>query len=373
VSSTGARLALASPGAAATLPRMTPECTLMVRSPADLINAVPYLIGFHPADSITVVAFRTGRVIFAGRQDLPPPDRTPAEARAEAQQMAEVIVRQDADAATVIGYGEAPRATAAVLRTAEALRRMDLPVLDELRVTGGRYWSYACTDQQCCPSEGTPCAPEQSALAASATFAGQVALPDREALVAQVAAVTGEEREAMAAATARAQARLSGLLNRELHESTFARLVRRAGRTAVRDAERHYRSGRRLSDDDAAWLGVLLIDTPVRDYAWERTGQQDWRLTLWTDVLRRVEPAYVPAPACLLGFAAWRLGMGALACAAVDRALAQEPLYPMAKLLEEALGRGLSPALVSDWPSGSVVDERAGGRNPRRSPRRRSV
>jgi hypothetical protein len=70
--------------------------------------------------------------------------------------------------------------------------------------------------------------------------------------------------------------------------------------------------------------------------------------------------------------------MGALACAAVDRALAQEPLYPMAKLLEEALGRGLSPALVSGWPnSGTVVDERAGGREPRRakrrSPRRRSV
>ena len=365
-------------GAVATLPGMTPECTLTVRSPADLINAVPYLIGFHPTDSIAVVATRAGRVIFAGRKDLPPPEWTAAEARDDARQMAEIVARQDADAATVIGYGEVPRVTSAVLRTAEALRRVGMPVLDELRVTDGRYWSYVCADPQCCPPDGTPCAPEQSAIAASATLAGQVALPDRETLVAQIAAVTGEERVAMTAATARAQARLGALLDRELHEATFARLVRRAGRAAVRDAERHYRSGRRLSDDDAAWLGVMLIDTPVRDYAWERTGRQGWRLTLWMDVVRRVEPAYVPAPASLLSFAAWRLGMGALACAAVDRALAQEPLYPMAKLLENALDFGLSPALVSGWPDGApVVDERAGAQEPRRarrrSPRRRSV
>lgn len=368
-------------GAAATLARMTPECTLKVRSPADLINAVPYLIGFHPADSIAVIAIRGSRVIFAGRHDLPPPEWSAAQARTEAQGMAAIVARQDADAATVIGYGEGPRVTSAVLRTAEALRRAGLPVLDELRVTDGRFWSYTCTDLQCCPPEGTPCAPEQSAIAASATFAGQVALPDREALVAQIAAVTGEERAAMTAATERARARLAGLLETERRDAGSARLVRRAGRTAIRDAERHYRSGRRLSDDDVAWLGVLLVDTPVRDYAWERTGLQDWRVILWSDVLRRVEPEYVPAPACLLSFAAWRLGMGALACAAVDRALVQQPLYSMAKLLEEALGYGLSPASVKGWPAfdddvprfeRSVVDERVGAREPRRRSRRRA-
>jgi hypothetical protein len=348
---------------------MTPECTLKVRSPADLINAVPYLIGFHPTDSITVVATRSDRVIFAGRHDLPPPEFSPEDARAAAQQLAEVVARQDADAAAVIGYGEPPQVGPAVLRTGEALRRKGLLVLDELRVAGGRYWSYACTSPRCCPPEGRPCAPEQSPVAASATFAGQVALPDRETLVAQIAAVAGEERAAMTAATARAQARLAGLLDRELHEANFARLVRRAGRTAIRDAERLYRSGRRLTDDETAWLGVLLIDTPVRDYAWERTGLQDWRLTLWTDVVRRVEPAYVPAPACLLSFAAWRLGMGALATAAMDRALTQDPLYPMAKLLEEALGYGLSPTYVKGWPS----IESPGGRKPGRSFRRRAV
>jgi hypothetical protein len=88
----------------------------------------------------------------------------------------------------------------------------------------------------------------------------------------------------------------------------------------------------------------------VRDYAMERTLPDGWRAGLWTDVLRRVEPAYVPAPACLLGFAAWRVGFGALALVAVDRALEQDPQYPMAKLLEATVSSGLSPAALADWP-----------------------
>nr|WP_305070542.1 DUF4192 family protein [Micromonospora sp. 4G55] len=44
---------------------------LTVRSPADLLAAVPYLLGFHPADSVVVVAMRAQRVVFAARADLP--------------------------------------------------------------------------------------------------------------------------------------------------------------------------------------------------------------------------------------------------------------------------------------------------------------
>ncbi|GAB1688446.1 DUF4192 domain-containing protein [Krasilnikovia sp. M28-CT-15] len=281
---------------------MTPECTLKVSSPAELIAAVPFLLGFHPADSITVVAVRGPRVRFAARHDLPEPDQPGDELRTESDHVAEVVARQGVDGATVIGYGPADRVTPAVARTAEALRRQGLVVHDELRVTDGRYWSYRCTEPACCPPDGRPCPPGHSAVAAAATFAGQVALPDRAALVAQLASVTGADRAAMTAATARAQGRLADLMARELHEAGFARLVRHAGRTAVRAAERSYRSGRGLADDQVAWLGVLLIHLPVRDYAWERIGTQPWRVTMWTDVLRRVEPPYLLAPACLLSF-----------------------------------------------------------------------
>ncbi len=332
---------------------MTPSCTLKINSPAELVAAVPYLLGFHPSDSVTVVAFRRGRVLFAGRHDLPPSDSAEEDAQAAAAHLAAVVAREDADAAVVIGYGEAIRVTPAVLRAAEALRRSAVPVFEVLRVTGGRFWSYLCNGDDGCPEDGSLCPPEHSAIAAAATYAGHVALPDREALVAQVAPVEGAQRAAMAAATARARARLSALADRDA--GRLDRLLRRSGRAAVRDAERRYRSGGRLSDDEVAWLGVALADVAVRDYAWERIGLDQWQLTLWTDVLRRVEAAYVPAPASLLGFAAWRGGVGALAWAAVERALAQDPAYGMAQTLREILTYAVSPAMVDGWPD---VDRR---------------
>jgi len=327
---------------------MTAECTLKVSSPAELIASVPYLIGFHPADSVVVIAMRGKKIVFAARHDLPELELPADVARADAAEVASVVAGQRVTGATVIGYGESARVTPTVLRAAEALARVSVPVLDELRVTGGRYWSYLCSDPGCCPAEGRPCLPADSAIAAAATYSGAVALPDRAALVDQIAPVCGPEQEA---STARAQRRLAGLHDRESHEVGFARQVRRAGRVAVREAERRYRSGKRLTDNEVAWLGVLLVHIPVRDYAWERTGEESWWVSLWTDVLRRVESAYVPAPACLLSFAAWRTGQGALAQVAVDRAVAEDPLYEMALLLGDALQLGMHPRAVAGWPA----------------------
>lgn len=332
---------------------MTPDCSLTVRSHDDLLAAIPYMFGFHPTDSVVVVAFRGRTVVFGARQDLTLEDDRADEA---AGHLAEVVLRQDVDGAMIIGYGEHDRVTPTVQRVSRALRLAEVPVVDELRLAGGQYWSYRCADRGCCPAEGRPHRPEDTTVAATATFAGQVALPDRAALVARIAPVTGAEREAMTAATARAEDRIAELLSRDRHDAGLARLVRRAGRAAVREAERRYRSGRRLDDDEVAWLGALLVDVAVRDYAWERIGLADWCADLWTDVVRRVGPDYVPAPACLLGFTAWRQGQGALAYAAVDRAVAADREYVMAGLLAQILGLGLSPATVLGWPPVDRLD-----------------
>ena len=329
---------------------MTADTTLAVRSPADLIAAVPYLLGFHPTDSLTVVAMHGSRVVFAARNDLPEPGTPEDECRAEALHLAAIVARQAVDGATVIGHGPAERVTPAVLRLGDALDDLRVPVLDALRVTDGRYWSYLCDEPECCPPGGVPCDPASSVIAAAATYAGQVAFPDRESLAAQLAPVDGPAWVAMAAATERAVHRRAELVAGCPDEVAEARAVRRAGRVAVRDASRRQRDGGRLGDDDVAWLAVLLTDLPVRDYAWERTDAADWQVALWTDVLRRVPAEYVPAPACLLAFAAWRAGQGALACVAVARALEADPAYNMAVLLDEVLRYALPPSAVADWP-----------------------
>jgi hypothetical protein len=345
---------------------MTTDATLTVRSPAELIAAVPYLLGFHPHDSLTVVAVRDRQVVFVGRHDLLDPDTPEDAAEVEARHVATIVARQEADGATVVGHGTAERVTPAALRLGAALDRLGIPVLDVLRVTDGRYWSYLCEEPSCCPPEGLPVDAASSVVAAFATYAGQVALPDRETLAAQVDPVTGPERDALRAATEAARERLTALLcdavpapldradgdpAGELEAMAFGRALRRAGRAAVRSAFRRHRDGGRLSDTEVAWLGVLLGHLPVRDFAWERVSDDEWQVDLWADVVRRVEPEHLPAPACLLAFAAWRCGQGALAVVAVERARSQAPDYSMAALLDEVLRYALPPSTVDGWPA----------------------
>ncbi|MEH0936853.1 DUF4192 domain-containing protein [Micromonospora psammae] len=345
------------------LPRLT------VRSPADLIAAVPYLLGFHPADSVVVVAMRGRRIVFVARADLPDPGTDP---RLPARHLGEVLGRQDAESATVLGYGPAERVTPAVDAVRAVLADAGLTVLDALRVTAGRYWSYLCAAPDCCPPEGTPYDQAASQVSAAAVFAGQVALPDRAALTAQVAPVEGDAREALRRAAARAERRLLALLAEAPPADLLGgRTVRAAGVDAVRTALRTHRRGERLTDDEVAWLSLLLTHLPVRDHAWERTDGREEDISLWGDVLRRAEEELIAAPASLLAFAAWRAGQGALAAVALERALATHPDYSLAQLLDDLLRRGVPPSELDGWPA--VGDPGVVRRRPRRRRPRRQI
>ncbi|NJP30514.1 DUF4192 domain-containing protein [Micromonospora thermarum] len=335
---------------------------LSVRSPGDLIAAVPYLLGFHPADSVVVVAMHGKRVTFAARSDLPdlrepvdPARRVAEPARPvdeSARHLAAVVARQVADRATVLGYGPASRVTPAVDAVRAALAAAGIPVLDALRVTDGRYWSYLCDEPECCPPDGTPYDTGSSEVTAAAVFAGQVALPDRAALAARVAPVDGPERAALRQAAERAGQRFAELLgSAPAADLLGGRAVRTAGRSALWAAQRRHRRGERLDDDEVAWLSVLLTDLTVRDHAWERTDGRDSDIALWTDVLRRAQPDLIAAPGALLAFAAWRAGHGALAAVALERVLTRHPDYSFALLLDDLLRRGVPPARLDGWPA----------------------
>lgn len=327
----------------------TERAKLAVRSPADLIAAVPYLLGFHPADSVVAVALRGRQIIFAARADLPAPSTDPVE---QARHLAGVILRQGAEAATVVGYGPPERVTPSVDALRVALAGAGLEVLDALRVTDDRWWSYLCAEADCCPPEGRRHDSTANQVTASAVFAGQVALPDRAALVAQVAPVDGPARDSARAATARAGVRLAELVEQAPESDLLGgRALRSAGVAAVREAQRRQRRGERLDDDEVAWLTVLMTHLPVRDHAWERTDGRDRDIALWTDVLRRAEPELTAAPGALLAFAAWRAGQGALAAVALERVLALHPDYSLAQLLDDLLRRGVPPSELDGWPS----------------------
>ncbi len=340
---------------------------ITLRSCADLIASVPYLLGFHPAESIVVIAIVDDRVRFVARGDLPggvSPDRV-------AQRLVSLLLRDPVDAIAIVGYGSSTSVTPVAEAVCVALRSTDITTLDVLRVDDGRYWSYVCSDATCCPPEGKPFDLTTTCVGAAAVYAGRVALPDREAVAASIAPVDDAARTAMTEATTRADARLTALVDEarasadtgssQLRSTAghaagavvranarVAKALRAAGNEAVDDAVDRYRAGRRLTDDEVAWLSVLLVHLPVRDHAWEHTTDDDWQVDLWSDVVRRVDPPLAVAPASLLAYAAWRAGHGALATIAVERALAVDPDYALARMVDEILDQGLPPSIMVD-------------------------
>jgi Domain of unknown function (DUF4192) len=323
-----------------------------IGSPAEILAAVPYLLGFHPAQSLVVIGARPprDRVHVSFRYDLiDPPDREFA--RELAEHARSVLVSQQVIVAIVVGYGPGALVTPVAEEFRARLGAAGIDVREMLRVEDSRYWSYLCRDPECCPPDGVPFDISVSPIAAQMTLAGNVTLPDRSALARTIAHVGGAAGASMAQATIRAENRAAALVAQAARSGrTYGGILRPViddGLRAVSSAIGTYRRGGHIdSDDEFAWLTVTLADLRIRDDAWARMEPQyrQSHQRLWTDVLRRAQPRYVPAPACLLAFVAWQSGDGALANVALARALDSNPGYTMAQLLLEAVGSGLPPS-----------------------------
>jgi hypothetical protein len=320
-----------------------------VGSPASLLAVVPPLLGFEPSEpSLVVVGTEPprGEVQITLRFDIP-----------DARQAAEVagnaidyLAANGISTAAVVGYGPGSLVDPVAREVLRRFPEAGIALVEVLRAQDQRYWSYVCTNPGCCPPEGTPF--DAKAHPAAAKFAGKPVLASRAALEQTIAPVTGEEAGAMVRADRRAEARARRLI-REAGNRTGCKARRRAlyspGLLAVSEAIARYREGRRFtSRDAAAWLALVLEDLPVRDDAWARMDpdHNEAHLRLWTDVTRLARPGYVAAPAALLAFTAWQSGDGAFANVALDRALADQPGYSMAKLLRQALDSGAPPSLA---------------------------
>ncbi|NDU76988.1 DUF4192 family protein, partial [Actinomadura sp. DSM 109109] len=295
--------------------------SLVIRTAQDAIAAVPYLLGFHPSHSLVVLGFQgRSRGTCAIRLDLPAPGA--------AGHAAAVLSGNGFTRSLLLGYGPPGEVAEAAVPMRAALDSAGVPVAEAIRVADGRWWSLTC-DGPCCPPEGTPYDISSSAVAARAAFGGHVALADRAELVASVQPLDGPARTAMHRATDRAERRYLARPPSPAEEDLafVLTLLRRA------------RAGSSPSDDEVAWLGLLLTDLHVRDTTWMRAEEDDPSadIAFWRDIVRRVDPAHAPAPASLLAFAAYASGDGGLANVALQRALDADPAYSMAVILREVV------------------------------------
>lgn len=325
---------------------------LVLSSPADILAAVPYLVGFHPADSLVVAGVAGPDVRLTTRWDLPV-------ASEDLDRLVALLCREAVTAAFVVGYGPGALVTPAVDAVTRLLHAGGIRVAESLRAEGGRYWSYSCGSASCCPAEGTPYDTERSQVAAEAVLHGLVALPDRGSLRRSVQRCGGA---AMRRVTARVMAELRALPEPggPGADEAAARFVAE-GLARVRGAVGLYGSGHRLDDEQAARLGLDLAVVRVRDEAWALIDGRDAHIALWRDLTRRLEPGHVAPAASLLAAAAWHRGECALAGMALERALTADPGYSMALLLRQALVHMMSPAMLRDrMPTPEELDEEMG-------------
>ena len=336
---------------------LTDRPTVRVSNPTDLLALVPYLLGFHPTSSLVAIALDGSRMLLTARLDLPTLTEDLPQLHAALDRVVATMAAHCATSAILAGYGTAEQVEPTIHAATLALSAASIPVPEALRVDDGRYYSLTCTNPTCCPPAGTPFDPTTSITAATATAAGMVALPDRNAVAARLQPVAGPARDAMVTATITAAQFLLELVDAVAPEAgddadmsldtPLGRALLDAGYQYLSQAQQSYQARRPVDDEQAALLSVLLEVPSVRQYAALHTTGNPWQIEMWTDLLRRAEPAFTTAPATLLALAAMQAGNAALADIAVHRALDADPTDGLAQLLANAITAGVDPATVT--------------------------
>ncbi|WP_055695094.1 DUF4192 domain-containing protein [Streptomyces prasinopilosus] len=355
------------------------EQQVTLRTPAELADALPYLLGYHPEDSIVLVALydKDGRGRFGGRARLGIPanrDDWPAAARQLAQGLVTGSERRGVKPEQMVvflcrepGEGEPGRRVKERLGPlAHALRlecgALDVPVVEALCISGGRFWSYCCDDEGCCPPAGTPMGlPGTSVLAAAATYAGlQVRGTLRElrarflpwenaAALEQEAALDAAHRTLVPKILDAAGRDEVARQTRELASRVMDRLAGAPSVSGMLPAD--LRDDELLRHDEAAALILGLQDRTTRDRAaeWMEGEEAGPALRLWRALARRCVGSYgehAAAPLTLAGWVAWSTGDELEAREALAMALGADPDYLFARLLHQACNEGLDPESI---------------------------
>lgn len=305
--------------------------TVELRSPDDVLAAVPYLLGFHPEDSLVLIWVRDSVVVLTQRIDF-------AVARTHpfiGQELAETA--QPSDVRDVIVAAFTPTfddAEVAILQqVVRGLRSASMTVLDAMHCVDG-HWSSLHRD-----AAGTHRVPVQAdteRIAADFTLHGRQVYPNRSWLLAEitpdpdlarsVAAVIGPDPSPEATANwgveflAGCTGRWREPMQTDVDPMDVARYV-----CLIQDIG---------SRDAFIWVLVQCGDDELSNAAaWMRRAVQG------------VTGPHVAPAATMSALASWLCGDGARAQSGLERALEADPTYVLAGLLSRALGSGMPPRL----------------------------
>lgn len=322
---------------------MTTHTTTQLTTPHDLLAAVPFMVGYHPKNSLVAMALREEKVVMAMRVDFPSQDLMATTSTT----IATHLLREEATEAIIVGYIPAGVGAIDPLATVrEVITAQGLLVKECIEVHGDRFRSTLCADIECCPPEGSPI----PAISDSRVTAEQVAagnpLPylDLDEMKRSIAALPVDKELAKAI-------RKISEIDYELEDVTP---LQREGAKAINELALDF-SEAGFSQNKAliALVLVRLLDLQVRDYAMglatESTSERLWDMWRW--LLRIAPRGYVAPVAVIFAAMSYERGDGALAQRALDRAFEDSPKYQMAKLLRRTFAAG--------WPPSAFTQMRA--------------
>lgn len=307
---------------------MSSALVLTARGPEDLLGAVPYLIGFHPRDSVVVlfVESSSSTIVAVVRVDLADAGVPGRAGVLLAPMLGQVGERCRA---VFVGYGDDPDLVGDVVGGVAGEIGVEAAAL--VVVCGGFWWHLEA------PEDRRVYDPAVSQIAAEATFQGITAVPERADLEAVFRGRGGRVLSVvtMRAAVARvedltpaaARLRLGVLLDRQLD----------AGQVILRPR-------------DCAELLLLLDVAPARDAFWLRLNRTTGALLMdvWLEVARRAPVDLTLAPVCAAGLAAWQGNTGTLVTIALERADEIGGTHPLHDLLERIHGLALPPSALAE-------------------------
>ena len=322
---------------------MTTHTTTELTTPHDLLAAVPFMVGYHPKDSLVAMALRDHKVAMAMRVDFPDSHAMEATSRI----IASHLLREAATEAIVVGYMPISNFDLDPLAIArEVIAGHGISIKECIEVRDGRFRSTLCPDRTCCPPEGTPVPPLSDSRVSVEQVAAGNPLPylDLDEMKQSIAALPSD-KELMKAIKKIAEID---------YESDDIITFQREGADAINELAGEFkRDGLSNNKPLIALVLVRLLDLQVRDYAMgmatDETADLLWDMWRW---LLRVAPrGYVAGVAVIFATASYERGDGALAQRALDRAFEDSPSYQMAKLLRRTFAAG--------WPPSAFTQMRA--------------
>ncbi len=329
--------------------------TFTARTSVDLLAVVPFVIGFHPEDSVVLLTFSASgpagrdRASFHARVDLP---LVEDEQRQVAALLREVATRHGARTVGLVLYTDdsaAARLFADLL--VPDLLADDIEVVDVLRVDGDRFFSVEDLDDP-----GTPYDLAAHPFTASQVLLGRVAHESRAALRDTLISHDDEDAEAVAAAADAVVDGLIGAGRGAPGAGGISALMVAEARWLQTTVRSWVSSGAAVSAEEAGRVLVLVSFEALREVAWSEMSRATARqhVELWRGLVRRAPVDVRAGAAGLLGFAAWLAGEGALAWCALERCFEADPDDQLGQHVAALLESATPPVVWTPVPSASL-------------------